>query len=46
MSLDIRKRFYTERVVRHWKSLPRAVVMAPSPLEFQNSLDTALRIRV
>jgi len=41
--LDIRKRFFTERVVGHWNRVPRQVVMAPSLLEFNMRLDDALR---
>jgi len=40
--LDIRKKFYTMRVVRHWNRLPSKVVDAPYLEAFKARLDGAL----
>ncbi|KFM11791.1 hypothetical protein AS27_07751, partial [Aptenodytes forsteri] len=40
--LDIRRKFFTLRAVKHWHRLPREVVDAPSLETFKVRLDGAL----
>ena len=39
---DIRRKFFTQRLVTHWNSLPKEVVDAPSLETFKALLDEAL----
>ena len=40
--MDMRRKFFTQRVVMHWNRLPKEVVDAPSLEALKDRLDVAL----
>ena len=41
--MDTRKNFFTEKVIKHWNTVPREVVESPFLEVFKRHVDMALR---
>ena len=39
---DIRRKFFTQKVMTHWNRLPKGIVDVPSPEAFKARLDVSL----
>jgi len=44
ITLDIRKKFFMEMVVKHWNGLPMAEIQSSSQEVFMSCVDVALRV--
>lgn len=46
LRLGVRKRFFIQRMIEHWKRFPREVVTVSSLTKFKKCLDNAHRLMV
>jgi len=46
LGLDVRKNFFSESMIKHWKGLPKEVLKSLSPNAFKKHLHVVLRDKV